>query len=144
MVAEANARRKSKPRNPFDFARSSNGADERTELHESHWPAVNGLTNAEAAEAYAKSGIPVVPVPPGTKNPVLACGSSQHSHLKVSTKISYCATLPVSNQPTSVTASITADSASGWVTAGTPTVDGPPWRSWCPRHRSRSMETRTL
>lgn len=38
----------------------------------------------------------------------------------------YSATLAVSNQPTSVTASITADSASSCVTAGTPTDDGPP------------------
>jgi hypothetical protein len=34
-----------------------------------NWPNVGGLTNAEAAEAYAKSGIPVVPICPGTKNP---------------------------------------------------------------------------
>src|SRR4051812_9534239 len=33
------------------------------------WPDVRGLSKAEAAEAYAKSGIPVVPVQPGTKNP---------------------------------------------------------------------------
>lgn len=33
------------------------------------WPDVRGLTSAEAAEAYAKAGIPVVPVRPGTKHP---------------------------------------------------------------------------
>lgn len=32
-------------------------------------PDVGRLKNAEAAEAYAKAGIPVVPVKPGTKNP---------------------------------------------------------------------------
>jgi hypothetical protein len=35
----------------------------------SNWPNVSGLKNSEAAEAYAKYGIPVVPVPPGTKHP---------------------------------------------------------------------------
>lgn len=33
------------------------------------WPDVRGLSNADAAEVYAKAGIPVVPVRPGTKNP---------------------------------------------------------------------------
>lgn len=33
------------------------------------WPDVRGMSNAEAAEAYAKSSIAVVPVPQKTKNP---------------------------------------------------------------------------
>ncbi|HWF70600.1 MAG TPA: bifunctional DNA primase/polymerase [Mycobacterium sp.] len=33
------------------------------------WPDVCGMSAAEAAEAYAKCGIPIVPVRPGTKNP---------------------------------------------------------------------------
>ena len=32
-------------------------------------PDVTGLTNAEAAEAYAQAGIRIVPIRPGTKNP---------------------------------------------------------------------------
>jgi hypothetical protein len=33
------------------------------------WPDVRGMSNLDAAEAYAKAAIPIVPVPPGTKNP---------------------------------------------------------------------------
>ena len=34
-----------------------------------NWPDVKSLSNADAAERYAKAGVPVVPVKPGTKNP---------------------------------------------------------------------------
>ncbi|WP_052956735.1 phage/plasmid primase, P4 family [Mycolicibacter heraklionensis] len=33
------------------------------------WPDVRSMSNADAAEVYAKAGVPVVPVCPGTKNP---------------------------------------------------------------------------
>ncbi|WP_165797871.1 phage/plasmid primase, P4 family [Mycolicibacter virginiensis] len=56
MIPEKKARRKT--------ARDGESVD-----GVANWPDVRELSNADAAEIYAKSGVPVVPVRPGTKNP---------------------------------------------------------------------------
>lgn len=45
------------------------GAESGPDDEQATWPDVRSMSNADAAEAYAKAGVPVVPVQPGTKNP---------------------------------------------------------------------------
>lgn len=56
MIAEKTARRKS-----VSDGESVDGP--------ANWPDVRDMANVDAAELYAKSGVPIVPVRPGTKNP---------------------------------------------------------------------------
>lgn len=71
-LPETDARRKAKRRNLFAVAIAEDASivNEPTDsVNALSWPNVHDLSNAEAAEAYAKSGIPVVPVRPGEKHP---------------------------------------------------------------------------
>lgn len=68
MIPAERKSREAKHRNPFASVRDA-ARDDTGPMAVTTWPTVEGLSNAEAAPAYAKSGIPVVPVPPGTKNP---------------------------------------------------------------------------
>ena len=60
MVPEPLESRKPKPDNEF--------GDPSTNGHRA-LPDVGGMSHADAAEIYAKHGIHVVPIQPGTKNP---------------------------------------------------------------------------